>query len=144
MVSNGQTNGNGGGQLPPDVDGSGASDLVGYRSYWPGEVGGACSLEVGPQHLNRLGILHGGFVSMLLDNGCGIAVRNAVGNADAVVVTVSIAINFIDSVSEGLVTATGHVAGGGKSMKFAEAELRDATGRLLASATATFRVFGTA
>lgn len=145
MVSYGHESGNGKGPvgiaIPPGVDGSGASDLVGYRSYLPGENGGACSLEIGPQHLNRLGILHGGFVSMLLDNGCGIAVRNAVGDVDAVVVTVSMAINFIDSASEGLVTTTGHVTGGGRSTKFAEAELRDATGRLLATATATFRVF---
>lgn len=122
------------------IDFSGACDLVGYRSSLPEEGGGACSLNVGPQHLNRLGLLHGGFVSMLLDNGCGTAVRRDVGDIDAAVVTVSMTVNFIAGVSAGLVTATGRVTGGGKSVKFAEAELRDETGRLLATCAAIFRV----
>ncbi|WBU59224.1 PaaI family thioesterase [Paracoccus albus] len=123
------------------MDQSGVRDLVGYRSYLPDNVRGACSLGVGPQHLNRIGMLHGGIVSMLLDNCCGIAVRNSVGDIDAAVVTVSMAVNFIDSANEGLVTATGYVTGGGRSMKFAEGELRDASGRLLATCNATFKVF---
>ena len=45
------------------------------------------------------------------------------------------------SASEGLVTGGGDVVGGDRSMKFAEAELRDAAGRLLATCNATFRVF---
>lgn len=124
------------GRLPIDL--SGAGDLVGYRSSRQG--GGSCSLEVGPQHLNRLGLLHGGFVSMLLDNGCGVALRLALGDMEADVVTVSLTVNFIASVSEGRVTATGRITGGGRSLKFAEAELRGADGRLLATASATFKV----
>lgn len=122
------------------IDFSGACDLVGYRSSLPEEGGGACSLDVGPQHLNRLGLLHGGFVSMLLDNGCGTAVRRALGDIEAAVVTVTLTVNYIDGVESGRVTATGRVTGGGKSVKFAEAELRDETGRLLATCTAIFRV----
>lgn len=120
------------------IDMSGARELVGYRSSLDG--GGSCSLEIGPQHLNRLGLLHGGFVSMLLDNGCGVAIRNAIGNTDAGAVTVSLSVNFIAGAGSGRVTATGRVTGGGKSLKFAEAELRDDTGRLLATGSATFRI----
>lgn len=122
------------------IDQSGSRELVGYRSEIPDGETGTCSLEIGPQHLNRLGLLHGGFVSMLLDNGCGVAVRSVLGNIDSRAVTVSLSVNFISSVGSGRVTATGHVTGGGRSLKFAEAELRDASGHLLATGSATFRI----
>ncbi|SDE68711.1 uncharacterized domain 1-containing protein [Paracoccus isoporae] len=123
-------------RLPIDM--SGAGDLVGYRSSRDG--GGSCSLEIGPQHLNRLGLLHGGFVSMLLDNGCGVALRLDLGDIDADVVTVSLTVNFIAAARQGRVTATGRITGGGRSLKFAEADLRDETGRLIATGSATFKV----
>lgn len=125
--------------LPVDL--SGARALVGYRSFLPDDTSqGACSLDIGPQHLNRLGLLHGGFVSMLLDNGCGVAVRHSLGDIDATVVTVTLTVNFVSAARSGRVIATGRVTGGGRSLKFAEAELRHQSGRLLATATATFKV----
>ncbi|WP_288950626.1 PaaI family thioesterase [uncultured Paracoccus sp.] len=130
------------GQFLP-VDASGASELVGYRSVVaaPGGEGGSCSLEVGPQHLNRLGVLHGGFVSMLLDNGCGVALREATGDMDVSAVTVTLSVNFIAGATAGQrVSAKGRVTGGGRSLKFLEAELRDETGRLLATGSAIFRM----
>ncbi|KRW97549.1 PaaI family thioesterase [Paracoccus sp. MKU1] len=134
--------GAGDGDLLP-VDRSGARQLVGYRSAaaGAGSEGGSCSLEVGPQHLNRLGLLHGGFVSMLLDNSCGVAIREEIGDLDVPAVTVTLSVNFIAGVGPGRrVTATGRVTGGGHSLKFAEAELRDDAGRLLATGSATFRL----
>ena len=122
------------------LDRSGTQGFVGYNSRVTADGGGACALDIGPQHLNRLGLLHGGIVSMLLDNAAGVAVRNGTGDVDAAVVTVSMTVQFIAGVGEGLVTATGRVTGGGRSLKFAEAQLRDESDRLLASASATFRI----
>lgn len=122
------------------IDQSGVRDLVGYRSSVPDNETGVCTLEIGPQHLNRLGLLHGGFVSMLLDNGCGVAVRSVLGDIDTRAITVSLSVNFISGARSGRVTATGRVTGGGRSLKFAEAELRDEAGRLLATGSATFRI----
>ncbi|MFS4437470.1 PaaI family thioesterase [Paracoccaceae bacterium GXU_MW_L88] len=124
------------------IDFSGACDLVGYRSSLTEGRGGACSLEVGPQHLNRVGLLHGGFVSMLLDNACGIAIRNEIGDIDAALVTMTLSVNFLSGVSEGRVVATGRVVGGGRSVKFAEAELKDDAGRLLATGHTSFKIIG--
>lgn len=121
------------------VDHSGARTLVGYQSSMPDERG-ECVLDVESRHLNRMGVLHGCFISMLLDNGCGVAVRNMMGGPDIAVVTVTLAVNFMASVRSGRVTATGSVTGGGHSLKFAEAELRDESGQLLATATATFKI----
>lgn len=126
------------GLLP--VDHSGARELVGYRSSLPDADTGACELVIGPQHLNRMGVLHGGFVAMLLDNGCGTAVRNVLGDINIAVMTVNMAVTYVKAAREGQVIATGRVVGGGRSLKFAEAHLRDENGDLLASATATFKV----
>lgn len=122
------------------VDRSGARGLVGYVSTMPQGKGGQCTLLVEPRHLNRMNVLHGGFVSMLLDNSCGIAVRNALGDPDAALLTASLTVNFIAGARSGRVTATGQVTGGGHSLKFAEAKLHDEDGRLLATATAAFRI----
>lgn len=124
----------------PTVDRSGAQDLIGYRSQALEADGGTCTLDIGPQHLNRLGLLHGGIVSTLLDNAAGVAVRNGTGDVNVAVITVAMSVQFIAGVGGGCVCATGRVMGGGRSLKFAQAELRDENGRLLASASATFRV----
>jgi len=118
------------------IDISGASELVGYTSF--GNDGGRCELMVGPQHLNRIGLLHGGFVSTLLDNACGIAVRAESGDLEAIVVTASLQVSFIASVDRGRIVATARVRGGGRRQKFVEAELHDEDGRLLATASALF------
>src|SRR3989338_3229790 len=112
----------------PRVDeASGCRDLIGYVSYLPDDNAGACSLDVGPRHFNRLGLLHGGIVSMLLDNACSLAVRNAIGSIQTTVVTINLSVNFLAAARSGFVTATGRVTGGGKSVKFVDGELRDGT-----------------
>lgn len=58
---------------------AGSEALVGYRSSLPDDALGECMLDVEPRHLNWMGVLHNGFISMLLDNGCAIAVRNMLG-----------------------------------------------------------------
>lgn len=127
---------------PPPFDRSGARALVGYRSGLPDDGRATCTLDIGPEHLNRLGLLHGGFVAMLLDNCTGLAVRTAAGDRGASAVTASLTVNYISGARAGRVIATGRVTGGGRTLKFAEAELRDEEGRLLATATGTFRMLG--
>ncbi|MGJ8547168.1 MAG: PaaI family thioesterase [Sulfitobacter sp.] len=120
------------------VDVSGISTHLGYRSFL--EEGGACEMEVGAEHLNRLGVLHGGLMSLLLDNACALAIRTAVGRPDVGAVTVSLTVNFIQGTGPGRVVATGRCTGGGRKLKFAEAQLHDAQGQLLATGTATFKL----
>ncbi|OUS07800.1 hypothetical protein A9Q96_05415 [Rhodobacterales bacterium 52_120_T64] len=122
------------------MDHSGAGELVGYNSSLPGDGTADCSLTIGPQHMNRLGILHGGFVAMLLDNGAALAVRNFARDEITPAVSVSLSVNYIAGVKSGTVTATGRITGGGRTLKFAEAELRDQDGQLLATASGIFRM----
>lgn len=118
----------------------GCQQLVGYETRM--DADGKCSvaLEVGPQHLNRNAILHGGMVATILDVVCGnTASRYFDPVGHAAVVTVSLNLSYIAAMREGRVTATAHATGGGKSTAHVMGELRDADGRLLATATGIFR-----
>ncbi len=77
---------------------------------------------------------------MLLDNGAGLAVRNFSRDKVTPAVTVSMAVNYIAAVKSGEVTATTRITGGGRTLKFAEAELHDQDGKLLATASGAFKL----
>jgi len=125
---------------PLSIDQSGARGLIGYRSYVAGDGIAACVLRLGPQHLNRLGVLHGGLVAMLLDTAAGIAVRSFSRVKETPTVTVSMTVNYISAAKSDEVTATARITGGGRSLKFADAELRDQDGTLLATASGAYKL----
>ena len=53
--------------------------------------------------------------------------------------TLSLTVNFVASVSGGRVTAEGRKQSGGETIFFSDVEVRDEGGRLIATATGTFR-----
>lgn len=120
---------------------SGAQALIGYHLDLSGADGaGRVVLEIEDRHRNRNGSLHGGIVAMLLDAASGFAVSRAVrGPQLPSVATISLNTNYVAPALGGTVTATGHVTGGGRTVAFAKAELRDEAGTLLASSTGVFR-----
>ena len=134
--------------FPPPEDGiirggSGAQLSVDYVV----DVGqpdglGRAMLDVRDQHTNRNGMLHGGIIAMLLDAACGFTASMRLGGGDALtpLVTVQLNISFVGEVAKGQrVTATGHYTGGGRKIAHVYGELKDAEGRLLATATGVFR-----
>ena len=56
-------------------------------------------LGINKNHLNAIGITHGGYLSALIDSGAGTAAHRAAGNAPCV--TISLDIKFIGSSKEG-------------------------------------------
>ncbi|MFV0512302.1 MAG: PaaI family thioesterase [Jhaorihella sp.] len=127
-------------EKPASID-SGAQDMVGYAIDLSHPDGGArVTLDLAPRHMNRVGSLHGGIVTMLLDAAAGFsASRSWSETGDALLVTVSLTTNYIASANTGRVTAIGRVTGGGQTIKFADSELRDDSGRLLATAAGAFK-----
>ncbi|MDX2483059.1 MAG: PaaI family thioesterase [Pseudodonghicola sp.] len=120
---------------------SGAQGLIGYHVDLDTEDGSArITLEIAEQHRNRNGTLHGGIVTMMLDAAAGFsASRGAEGAGLVPVATVSLTTNYVAPAVSGVVTATGRLSGGGRSILYAGAELRDETGALLASASGVFK-----
>ncbi|SFD54886.1 uncharacterized domain 1-containing protein [Sulfitobacter brevis] len=127
---------------PHEAPQSGAEKLVGYSIDLSDPAGtSAVSLEIAPKHLNRNGTLHGGIHAMMLDAAGGFAAsRKLAGEGEIVqVMTLSLATNFVASASEGRVTVTGRVTGGGYKIVYAEAQMVDAEGRILSTAQGVFK-----
>jgi uncharacterized protein (TIGR00369 family) len=123
---------------------SGFADLLGYKLTERGLGIAEMTLKVGPQHLNRASIPHGGVLATLLDSAAGFAAA-FVDDPDQprAVVTLSINVLFIGQARLGdTLIARGKRVGGGKSICFAEAEVTS-NGKTIARAEGTFKYLGT-
>ncbi len=121
---------------------TGAQRLIGFvvDLRGGGEGRARCWLDLGPQHLNRMGVLHGGISTVLLDAASGFtASLSASADASAPFLTVTLDTHYLSSAREGRVTALGRVTGGGRSLVFVDAELTDERGALVARSTGVFK-----
>jgi uncharacterized protein (TIGR00369 family) len=88
-------------------------------------------LVLQPDHANNIGIAHGGAICTLLDVALGTAARLRAGRP---VVTLDMQTRFL-APGHGILIAEGRVTRAGRSVIFCEAEIRDAAGELVATAT---------
>ncbi|MDF2764696.1 MAG: protein involved in aromatic compounds catabolism [Rhodospirillales bacterium] len=125
--------------LIPESELSGYARLIGYRlSRWEPDFA-EIVLELGSQHENRGGIAHGGVLATLIDTACGFAGCWAPPGQTRAAVTLSLTTQFLAPAKSGRLIATGRRVGGGRSIFFATAEVRDAEGTLLARGEGVFR-----
>ena len=119
----------------------GFADLVGYALAAWQEDEAVLTMEVGKQHLNRSGVLHGGALTTLVDAACGYAGCYAgEGQPPRRAFTLSLDCNFIATAGEGAtLTATARKTGGGSRIYFTQCEVRDQDGRLIGQAKAVLR-----
>lgn len=89
-------------------------------------------------HYNPIGSVHGGFFATVLDSVCGCAVHSTLP-AGVGYTSLEIKVSFLRPITAetGTVTAHGWVTRSGKSASFAEADIRDSEGRVLATASST-------
>ena len=97
-------------------------------------------LTVGPEHLNRRGVAHGGVVSALLDMALGTAVVSAI-LPEEWCGTLQLSVQFREPVLPGAIVAEGRLARRGRTAAFAEGEVRDARGAILATAHGTWTIW---
>jgi uncharacterized protein (TIGR00369 family) len=90
---------------------------------------------VGPEHGNNLGIAHGGLICTLLDIAMGTAARSAIGRP---VITLDMQVGFI-APGRGVLFGEGRVIRAGRSVVFAEAEVRTEAGELVARSSGLFK-----
>lgn len=88
---------------------------------------------------NPDGGIQGGFICGMLDAAMAHAVFCLLGDV-AIVATLEIKVSYLEVARQGELFARGAVIRSGKTITFLEAELRDADGRLLATASSTARV----
>lgn len=121
---------------------SGYRQLIGYRTKAWREGYGEVELQIGPQHLNSIGIVHGGVYASLLDVALGHAVSfcTVPGNW-RFSTTVSLTTTFLKGAAAGVLTATGRVDGAAGRLVTGTGEVRDAAGTLCAVAQGSFLYF---
>ncbi len=102
----------------------------------PGTVMLECTVR--PEHLNKIGSGHGGFVSSLLDNACGLAV-DTLTDAGKVWTTMDLHVRFLKAVTleAGTLRIVGHADHVGGHTSVSHAEVIRADGAVLASATSS-------
>jgi uncharacterized protein (TIGR00369 family) len=92
-----------------------------------------------PTFTNPAGNVHGGFIVAMLDECMGSAIVG-IKEAEFLPVTISMSTDFIRPVLPGKVLGEGRITSMGKSSAFLEGKLLNVEGKLLARATATYRL----
>jgi uncharacterized protein (TIGR00369 family) len=97
------------------------------------------AVRVLPQHRNLEGGLHGGLLAILADTATGVSMHSSIG-PERTHVTVQLDLHFVGRASTERIVATGRVRRAGRRIGFAEAEIADEAGALIATASATFLI----
>lgn len=103
----------------------------------PGEVD--VVMETEPHHLNLVGIVHGGVIAAVADTATGLALRTILEPGFAHL-TAQLNVHFLAPGRSGPITGRGRAVKAGRRMGYAEADVVDEGGQLLARASATFVV----
>jgi uncharacterized protein (TIGR00369 family) len=98
------------------------------------------SYVAGENFINRGGRIFGGYLCAMLDSLCGHATRLTHREPNTPQVTLELKTSFIGRADVGTYIGEGWVRHRGKSIAFAEAELRNEAGDLVARASATLKV----
>ena len=125
---------------PPSVTGFNAELGIRILEWEAGRC--VMALPIEARHLNRVGVVHGGVLSTLIDavaSHAGNYVRDPAIRARSV--TVSLTVQFVGQARGGTLRVVGTRTGGGKRLFFARGEIFDDTATLIACGDVTCRVF---
>lgn len=119
---------------------SGFQRSMRYRLAEWSEGRAVLTMDLGPQHLNRRRVVHGGVLAALIDSACGFSgsYREAPG-AQPGVATLTLATNYTAPATEGPLRVVGQRRGGGRRIFFASAEVFDGNGTLVAFGEGSYR-----
>jgi acyl-CoA thioesterase len=110
---------------------------LGFRTIGVRDGAFIIELDLEPRHMSRAARAHGGVLFSMLDTALGRAVIEELppGRGCA---TVEIKINYFRPVQAGMIRASGRCVQKTKSLAYAEGDIVNAEGKLLARATGTF------
>ena len=90
-------------------------------------------------HLQPFGIVHGGVLATLIDTATFWSVFLRLPE-DAGLVNIDLKLNYLKSISSGLMTVQGRCIRAGRTINYAEASVKDKEGNLVAHGTSTLMV----
>lgn len=123
----------------------GFNAVLAYRLAEWSDGHAVLELEIGEQHRNRAGLVHGGVLMTLLDVSAG---YSGVWSDDPATirrgVTLQLTATFMAQAKRGPLRCVGERRGGGKSIYMATSEIFDGEGTLCAVGQGTFRLIAEA
>ena len=119
--------------------------IAGHFAMEPIEVGhGTVTFRCQPDesHYNPIGMVHGGLVCTLLDSALGCATHTTLP-AGTGYTSIEIKVNYLRPVTadSGPLICTGRVTKSGRRVAFAEGEVRDNQGKVVATASGSLLIF---
>jgi uncharacterized protein (TIGR00369 family) len=112
------------------------ADLLGFRVEEAAGGRAVASMEVGAQHANPMGTLHGGVLCDLADAAMGMAFVSTLA-ADESFTTLALSINFFRPVWQARLRAEARIVNRGKNVGYLECDVTDQDLRLIAKLTST-------
>ena len=103
---------------------------------------GFAHLDVGPDHLNPNGVVHGAVLFALVDTAMGKATMSVVEEPGRYCASIEVALRFIRPAVAGRLTATATVVKRGRNVVHLESRVIGDEGRLVATAAGTFALLG--
>jgi uncharacterized protein (TIGR00369 family) len=119
------------------VNGSPYFDLLSMRLLDAGIGYSVLEIEVSKKHLQPFGFVHGGVFASIIDAAAFWSVYYGIEDQNAGVTTVDLKLNYLAPAASGKLIAKGRQIKIGKTLGYAEAEVTDATGKILAHGTST-------
>lgn len=115
------------------------ADFLGLTIDVPEPGRSVARLAAGTSQHNPHGVVHGGALFTLVDTGMGAATRSVLEEGE-LGVTIEVQIRFLRPVLEGDVTGTTRIVHRGRRVLHLDSEVRDAGGRLVATAAGSYAV----
>jgi acyl-CoA thioesterase len=103
------------------------------------ENGCLMKMEVGKEHANIYGNVHGGAIASLADSACGLSLIIRLHEGEFAV-TQTLVVNYLKPVPIGTMTAKGWIVHRGKTTAMLEAHLYSESGDLVAHAQTTHAI----
>ena len=100
---------------------------------------GVAMVDVGPEHLNPNGVVHGAVLMAMVDTAMGKATMSVLDDGQFCS-TVELSLRFIRPASAGTLTGTATVLKRGRNLVHLEARVVEGEDRLIATSTGTFAV----
>jgi uncharacterized protein (TIGR00369 family) len=103
---------------------------------------GIATVEIGADHLNPNGVVHGAVLFALVDTAMGKSTMSVIDEPGRYCASIEVSLRFIRPAVEGVLTATATVVKRGRSVVHLDARISGDDERLIATAAGTFAILG--
>ena len=109
---------------------------------WSTEVPGVgeAHLNIGPQHLNPNGVVHGAVLFTLIDTAMGRSTMGVIDASESYCASIEVSLRFIRPAAAGKLQVTANVVKRGRHLLHLDARVVGDDDRLIATAAGTFAI----